>query len=471
MEEKLRDVAYKNRYMILSAVLIGSMMGPLDGSVVNIAMPTLQKYFNIDVGTVSWVSMSYLLVLSSMLLTFGRLGDMLGYKKLFQVGMFLFAASSAICGLSPNISILIVARGIQALGAGMMMSMAPAIITKVFPAKERGKALGFNAMAVAVGLAIGPTIGGLLIYNFSWRAIFYINVPIGVIGYIWAERVIVEEHEAIKERFDVLGAMAAFVFLTSLLMYISKGDTFGWTSPLGIILIVIAVFFLCAFVYIELSVSEPMLDLSLFKNRLFTAGNLSAMFNFIAQFVMTFLTPFFLTYRGFSTEKIGLVMTAFPLTVFVIAPISGALTDKVGSRVLSTIGALICSIALFLMSTLKNTSTAVDVIWRLAVFGIGNGMFQSPNNTEIMGSAPRERLGIASSVLATMRNVGMVLGIAIGGAIYTTRRAYFINVLNFSSAAATLYGLKDAYSVSAIIGLVSATLSFVRGSKKHSLSE
>ncbi|WP_073344076.1 MFS transporter [Caldanaerobius fijiensis] len=461
----MSEKAYKNRYLILSAVLIGSMMGPLDGSVVNIAMPTLQRYFNVDVGTVSWVSMSYLLVLSSMLLTFGRLGDMLGYKRLFQIGMILFAASSAVCGLSPNIGVLVVARGVQALGAGMMMSMAPAIITKVFPPAERGKALGFNAMAVAVGLAVGPTIGGLLIYAFSWRAIFYINVPIGIIGYIWAERVIIEEHKVVKERFDVIGAATAFVFLISLLMYISKGNAFGWTSPTGITLIIVAAIFLCAFIYVETHVNEPMLDFSLFRNRLFTAGNLSALFNFMAQFVMTFLTPFFLTYRGFSTEKLGLIMTAFPLTVFVVAPISGMLTDKMGSRILSTIGALICSVALFLMSTLRNTSGAIDVIWRLALFGIGNGMFQSPNNTEIMGSAPKERLGIASSVLATMRNVGMVLGIAIGGAIYTARRAYFLNVLGFGSAAATLYGLKDAYVVSAAIGIISAVLSFVRGSR------
>lgn len=465
MVENLSEKAYKNRYMILSAVLIGSMMGPLDGSVVNIAMPTLQQYFNVDVGTVSWVSMSYLLVLSSMLLTFGRLGDMLGYKRLFQIGMVLFAASSAVCGLSPNIGVLVVARGAQALGAGMMMAMAPAIITKVFPAGERGKALGFNAMAVAVGLAVGPTIGGLLIYAFSWRAIFYINVPIGIIGYMWAEKVIIEEHEVVKERFDVIGATTAFVFLISLLMYISKGNAFGWTSTTGISLIVVAVIFLCAFIYAETHVKDPMLDFSLFRNRLFTVGNVSAMFNFMAQFIMTFLTPFFLTYRGFSTEKLGLIMTAFPLTVFVVAPISGALTDKIGSKVLSTIGALICSVALFLMSILSNASGAVDVIWRLALFGIGNGMFQSPNNTEIMGSAPKERLGIASSVLATMRNVGMVLGIAAGGAIFTARRAYFLNALGFESATATLYGLKDAYVVSAVIGLISAVLSFVRGSR------
>ncbi|WP_156940173.1 MFS transporter [Caldanaerobius polysaccharolyticus] len=465
MEEEFSKVAYKNRYMILSAVLIGSMMGPLDGSVVNIAMPTLQRYFHVDVSTISWVAMSYLLVLSSMLLTFGRLGDMLGYKRLFQIGMVLFATSSALCGLSPNIGVLIVARGIQALGAGMMMSMAPAIITKVFPPNERGKALGFNAMAVAVGLAAGPTIGGLLIYAFSWRAIFYINVPIGIIGYLWAQKVVVEDHRRSKEQFDVIGAFTAFVFLVSLLLYISRGDAIGWTSSAGILLLIITGIFLAAFIYTELNTKEPMLDFSLFRNRLFTAGNLSAMFNFIAQFVMTFLTPFFLTFKGFSTEKIGLIMTAFPLTVFVVAPISGSLTDKLGSRVLSTIGALVCSVALFTMSTLTDSSSAFDVIWRLALFGIGNGMFQSPNNTEIMSSAPRERLGVASSVLATMRNVGMVLGIAIGGAIYTSRKAYFSEVMKLGGATATLYGLKDAYAVSVAIALISALLSFVRGKK------
>jgi len=178
------------KYWILLAVLIGTVMGPLDSSVVNVAMPTLSEVFKAGMTTVSWVSMSYLLILSSLLLTYGRLGDMLGYKKLFLWGMLIFTAASALCGLAPTIGILIVARAFQAAGAGLMMAVAPAIITKTFPAAERGKALGYNAMAVAVGLSIGPSVGGILLKSFGWRSIFFINLPIGITGYFWARSAI-----------------------------------------------------------------------------------------------------------------------------------------------------------------------------------------------------------------------------------------------------------------------------------------
>ncbi|WP_422444790.1 MFS transporter [Thermoanaerobacterium sp. DL9XJH110] len=458
-----------NRYKVLLAVLIGSAMGPLDGSVVNVAMPTLSKVFNVGMSTVSWVSMSYLLVLSSLLLTYGRLGDMLGYRKLFLWGMLVFTVASALCGLSPVIGVLILARAIQAAGAGMMMAVAPAIITGTFPPSERGKALGFNAMAVAVGLAVGPSLGGFLLYSLGWSYIFFINLPIGIGGFLWARKILPDDGRLKPEKFDPPGAVLGFIFLASLLLYISKGQEIGWSSGTGYMLLIVFILAFTAFIIQEKRAEEPMLDLSLFRNRMFSAGNLSCLFNFIAQNSMIFLTPFFLTQAGFSTNQIGLIMTAFPITVLMVAPVSGVLSDKMGPLFLSTGGALLSAVALYLMSTLTLDVNAFDVVWRLVLFGLGNGLFQTPNNSSVMGSAPKNRQGIASGVLATMRNTGMVLGVALGSGIFTLRHSYYLRILPLTGKAledaAFMYGLRDAYIMAAVVDILCMLASSVRGKR------
>lgn len=458
------------KYLILTAVLMGTVMGPLDTSVVNVAMPTLSEVFRAGMTTVSWVSMSYLLVLSSLLLTYGRLGDMLGYRKLFLWGMIIFTAASVLCGLSPTIAVLIAARAFQAAGAGLMMAVAPAIITKTFPPAERGKALGYNAMAVAVGLSVGPSFGGFLLKSFGWRSIFFINLPIGIAGYFWARSVIPPENELKKESFDPPGALLGFVFLASLLLYISKGQEIGWTSGLGFFLLIVSALSFTSFIIQEKRAREPMLDLSLFSNRMFSAGNLSCLLNFIAQYMMVFLTPFFLNRAGYSTNQIGLLMTAFPITMLLVAPISGTLSDKIGPLFLSTGGALISSAALYLMSTLDLSSSGFEVVWRLVLFGLGNGLFQTPNNSSVMGSAPRDRQGIASGVLATMRNVGMVLGIALGSGLFSFRYSYYLGILPQSGKtlqdAAYMSGLRDVFLMTAIIDMLCMMTSLVRGKQE-----
>lgn len=356
-----------NKWLILSAVVIGSIMGPIDGSIVNIAMPEFTKIFHTNITTVSWVSMTYLLVLSSLMMTFGRLGDMLGYKKLYQYGLLTFSISSAILSLSVNIYMLIIMRAFQAIGAGMLMSMTSAIITSVFPPNERGKALGINAMSISIGLAIGPTLGGFLLSNLGWQSIFYINVPIGIIGYIWAH-IVVPDNKGVPEKFDIYGSISFFGFLASLLLFISEGGTWGWTSLPSIISLLTSVTFLTIFVIIENKVDFPMFDFSLLKIRSFTFGNISTLLNFMSQNTMTFLTPFLLQHLGFTTEKAGIVMTSFPLVMFVVAPLSGILADRYGAQILSTIGALISATALFLMVTLTEKSTMFSIMTHLALF-------------------------------------------------------------------------------------------------------
>lgn len=453
----------KNKWLILIAVMLGSIMAPIDGSIMNIAMPTLTKVFNAPLETVSWVSMAYLLVVSSTLLMFGRLGDIRGYKPIYQTGLFIFTASSALCGFSHSITTLIAGRVFQAIGGGMLLSMAPAILTAVFPPTERGRALGMNAMSVAVGLAIGPSLGGFLVSTLGWEYIFFINVPIGAAAFIWAQIILPKTSARRDERFDTIGAFLAFFFLFSLLLYINRGSQWGWTSAIGLTLLAIGLFSILAFIIVENRHPEPMLDLSLFQNRLFIAGTLSTLLNFSAQYIMTFLTPFYLTQKGLSASAAGAVMTAFPAVMLIVSPISGALSDKMGARGLSTLGAAISALGIFLMSTLTLDSPIWHIVLVLAVFGIGNGLFQSPNNSSVMGSVPRDRLGIASSFLATMRNVGMVMGIAIGGAVFSNFNQYFSSQVGLPEADAFMAAIRIAYLTGMALDILCAITSAVRG--------
>ncbi|MGB9814009.1 MAG: MFS transporter [Thermovenabulum sp.] len=463
-----------NKYKVLFAVLIGSMLGPIDASVVNVAMPTFSKVFNAPVTTVSWVSMSYLLVLSSLLLTFGRLGDLMGYKSLYITGMGVFTASSLFCGLANKIGVLIFFRALQAAGAGMMMAVAPAIITNTFPKSERGKALGFNAMSVAVGLAIGPSLGGFLLTYYGYRSIFLINIPIGLLGMLLSNKVIPRFERKKKEPFDIEGAFLAFVFLFSILTFLSKGQEYGWSSKKSIFLLLFSIISFVLFILREKRFTHPMLDLTLFKNRMFAASNISCLLNYTAQYMMIFLMPFFLTKSGYSSSEIGIIMTAFPLTVLLIAPISGILFDKSGSLILSTTGAGISALSLVLLSKMPFNFRSIDVITRLIIFGIGNGLFQTPNNSAVMGSAPKDKQGVAAGVLATMRNTGMVLGIALSGGLLALRQNYYLRILPKASninELSFLYGVKDALFLAAFIDFLCILTSSTRGKNEESIEE
>jgi EmrB/QacA subfamily drug resistance transporter len=447
----MKDHQYADKWHVLAAVLLGSIMGPIDASVVYIAMPAIAHVFGVDPATVGWVSMAYLLVLGSFLLSFGRLGDMFGFKRLFLIGLLFFVVTSALCGFAPSLGLLISLRVLQASGAGLTMAMSPAIITATFPPQERGRALGMNGMVMALGLAIGPSLGGLLVDTLGWRAIFYINVPIGVAAYLWCRRILPDVRSEKRQLFDWPGALLAFCGLGALLLFVSQGKAAGWSWSI-LLLGFAALILLSIFVVVEKRSEEPMLDLGLFQSRVFSAGIGATLLNFMTQYVIVFLTPFFLQQvMGYSAGRAGTIMTAFPLMVLVVAPVAGALSDKIGQRGLAFTGSLICTIAALAMAGLAQRSGSVDVAWRLSVFGLGTGLFQSPNNSAVMGAVPKFRLGIAGGVLATIRNIGMVLGIALGGAVLATRQAAHLD-LGWSGS--FLAGLQEAYLTAMFLSLI-----------------
>jgi len=464
MTDKSADVNYARRYSVLAAVMLGSIMGPIDASIVNVTLPTITQFFAVHISTAQWVPMIYLLTISSLLLFYGRLGDIWGYKRVYLAGLAGFVIASGLCALAPTIHWLILFRAVQGLAAGMMTAVPYAIIIASFPPTERGKALGINAISISAGLAIGPSLGGLVTALLGWRFVFLINIPIGILGLLWARQVI-PELRGRPGKMDLWGAMAAFVALFSFLFFVNRFQSLGLSYAAGMVLLV-AFLAGISFLWVESRTAQPMVNLSLFGNVTFSFANISALLNFMSQYVMVFLTPFYLQrVLHYPPNNVGLIMTAFPLATMTVAPFSGSLSDRIGTRTLACFGATMCALSLFFMSQLPASASAVDVVWRLALFGLGTGVFQSPNNSAVMGNAPQPHLGTASGILATVRNVGMVLGIATGGAVlyaFVSPQILQKAILEPSEAAFFLAGLKYAYTAGAILTGVAAITSLVR---------
>jgi EmrB/QacA subfamily drug resistance transporter len=455
---------YSHRWLVLTTVGLGTFMSALDGSVVNTLLPVLSEALHTSIAGIEWVATIYLLVISGLLLSVGRAGDLFGHKRLFLGGFALFVVGSALCGLANSAHALIALRVVQALGAAMLMATSPAILTLSFPTSQRGRALGAQGTFTYLGLTVGPSLGGWLAEAFGWRSVFYINVPVGLAAIALAARSIADDHvEKAEERFDFLGASLFTAGLVALMIALNQGHDWGWTSPLTSGLLVIALALLTLFVQVERRRSAPMLDLSLFGSRTFSASAASALMNYACVYAVTFVLPFLLIQgRGLGTARAGLVLTAQPIVMAIVAPISGALSDRIGSRGLATVGMLLLAAGLVALGLLVADGSLTQIAAALALFGLGIGIFVSPNNSALMGAAPRNRQGIASGVLATSRNVGMVLGVGFAGAIFTT-----VTARAASPSAGLVAGVRASLLSAAGVALVGAVTSAVRGETRR----
>lgn len=417
------------KWLVLIAIGMSTFMSALDTSVVNTVLPVINNSFGSEIATVEWVVIIYLLIVSGLLLSFGRLGDIRGHKPVFLTGFSIFIISSALCGWSPSIGALIAFRGLQALGAAMLAANSPAILTKNFPPSQRGQALGLQATMTYLGLTVAPSLGGWLTDLISWRAVFYINVPVGIFAFILAWMFIPQDRKSgAHESFDILGAIIILVGLITLLLALNQGYAWGWFSPQIIGLFLLSGVFLVSFVLVENRSQSPILDLSLFANRVFSAATISAVLNYIAVFSVLLLLPFYLLQgRGLNPSQAGLILTIQPIVMAIVAPISGGISDRIGTRIPTATGMLILSLGIFLMSRFSLNTPIYQVGIALGIAGFGTGTFISPNNSAIMGAAPRERQGIAAGILATSRSTGMVLGVGLAGAIFTTIMAQPVN--------------------------------------------
>jgi len=413
-------------WWVLAAVGTGTFMSALDGSIANTVLPILMHTLRGSVASVEWVVTVYLLVSSALVLSAGRWGDLHGHKPMYLTGFAVFIAGSALCGLAPNIPILVVMRGVQALGATMLFASSPAIVTLNFPARVRGQALGMGATLTYLGLSAGPILGGWLTTHLSWHAVFYLNVPVGLLALGLSQRFIPNDvPRTSSAKFDVLGAVLFAVGLIALLTALNQGHAWGWASAAVITLLVASAGLLTGFVWWERRAESPMLDFGLFRERSFAAASVSATLSFISLNGLLFLLPFYLiSGRGLSAASAGLTIAALPAAMALVAPISGWLSDRVGTALPATTGMVLLVIGTLLLSRLGPHTPLHLAAAALALSGVGIGVFLSPNSSALMRSAPRSQQGIAGAVRATARNLGNVLGIGIAGAVFNSVLAH-----------------------------------------------
>lgn len=453
---------YARKWWVMVAVAMGIFLGTIDGSIVNVALPTLVEELDTTFATVQWVVLGYLLTLATLVLGIGRLGDIIGKKPIYTVGFGVFTLGSVLAGFSPGVGWLIGFRIFQALGAAMVFALGFAIITEAFPPRERGRALGITGAIVSVGIVLGPTLGGLLIDSLGWRWIFFVNLPIGIIGTFTAVRFIPNVRPPGGQRFDFAGAGTFFAALLSLMLGLTFGQARGFGTGLVLGLLGLGAALLVVFVAIERRARHPMLDLSLFRNRLLTVNLFTGWASFAAIAGLLVLLPFYLeNVLGYAPREVGLLLASAPVALGLAAPASGSISDRIGPRPVIVVGLAVLLGGYLLMTTLSTETSAFGYILILIPVGLGMGIFQSPNNSAIMGSVPAERLGVTSGLLTITRITGQLSGISILGAVWASRVATYGHTVGEPStapAAAQVAGLRDTVMVVAVLVAVSLGL-------------
>lgn len=447
--------------------MFGTFMSTLDSSIVNIALPTIRRELGAG-DSVEWIVLCYLLTTTSTLLIMGKISDLVGRRQLYITGFGVFVLGSLLCGLAWNLGSLVAFRILQGLGAAMIYAVGPAIIGDTFAPQERGQAMGFMGSVVAAGSSAGPVIGGLLLGKFGWSSIFFVNVPIGLLAIWRAWTILPASPKAPGQRFDLVGAGLFLTGVTTLLLGLDFGPepTYGWSHPLVLALLTAGTVLILLFIGWEGRVREPMLQLSLFRIRPYTAAILAAFCGFVASGGNLFVIPFYLQQIvGLTPERAGLVLLAGPLTLSLIAPLGGYLSSRIPTRWLSSLGLLITASGYFAFSFLDSSWDWKDVVWRSALISMGFGLFQSPNSSSALNSAPAMQRGIASSVIAFMRNLGFVIGIALAAAVWYSARNRFglQHGLAPESVTAQLVGMHYVYLTLAALVLTGALISVTRG--------
>jgi len=424
MTGTIRDNPFASRpWACLAVSATGTFMATLDGGIVNVALPSISRGFGVDLPVAQWAVTIYLLVIACLLPAFGRLGDMHGRKRKYQAGFLLFAAASALCGTAGSMWALIVGRAVQAVGAALLMANGPAIVVMSFPGPQRGRALGMIGMVVSLGSLAGPSLGGLLVDLFGWPSIFTINLPIGLLGAYLATRILPDDRRVSAERFDLPGSALYALGVVFLLVAVTHGARWGWASPGLLACWGVAAAGLGLFLRRQGQVAHPVVDLSLFRIPELALGNLASLLAFMALLANAVLLPFYLTrVNGFDPGQTGLVMAVLPLVMTFVAPLSGFASEKASHALLTGMGMSCVALGLYSQTLITASSGMLRCAAGQALLGMGFGLFLSPNNNAVLGSAPRSKSGVAGAVMALVRNLGMVSGIAVATAVYEAWR-------------------------------------------------
>ncbi len=407
--------------LILLNVCIGQAIVGLDQRALLVALPTLTKAFHTAFTNIQWTILIYDLILIGLVITMGRLGDLFGRRRFYSLGFLLFVLGSALCGIAQSAAQLILYRALQAIGGSMISANGRAIASVAFPHEERGKALGFASMAFHIGFLTGPSLGGFLIDSVGWRWIFYINVPIGIWGAYLAWKIIAETRAG-GESVSVDSLGAGFLLLTNCLFIyaIDQLPRLGWGHPTVVLLLLLSMIALALLVFTETKINTPILIVSLFRNRLFSAGMLSLFFVSLTQSAISFLLPFYLqNLRGFSPSEAGWIIVADSAIIMITAPVAGWLSDRFGSRLLCTVGCSLIVAAQFLVGSFGLQSSILSIMAPLTLWGLGWALFNSPNQSAILGSVTMDKMGAASGMTATTARTGGAMGVALSSTLFT----------------------------------------------------
>lgn len=453
------------QWYVVGTVCIGAFMAAVDASIVNVALPTLSHSFHASPGVTGWVLISYLLTLATLLTLFGRLADMLGRRPLYTFGFVVFIIGSAACGAAPSLTFLIVSRVFQAAGAAMLQANSVAIITATVPPNIRGRAIGFQGSAQAVGLSVGPAVGGALIALFGWRAIFYVNVPVGIIGTVMAAFILPRDKVLSGlTAFDWWGALMFSPALVAVMVAVTEAPHLGWTSPFVLAMFAMAVVLVWVFILREKRFHAPLVDVALFRIKVFSLGNITGLMSYLVMFGVLFLMPYFFErVGGYPPAVVGLLLTAVPVGMTVVSPKAGGLADRYGPRLLTTVGMAASAIgAGVLASAIAIHADLVVLVLGLLLVGVGLGMFTPPNNSSVMGSLPMEQLGVGGGILNMSRSLGMAFGTAVSSTLMAGFLAAYGGKLIGGPRGPWVPTMRYSLIVLAGVAFVAAILSFLK---------
>jgi EmrB/QacA subfamily drug resistance transporter len=450
-------VDYSRKWHAMAAVGTGVFLATVDGSIINVSLPTLVRELNTDFAVVQWVVLAYLLTITSTMAGIGRLADMVGKKSIYLTGFIIFTTGSALCGLSPSVRWLIGFRVLQATGAAMTMALGAAIVTEAFPPVERGKAMGMIGSIVSMGIILGPALGGVILSVLSWHWIFFVNLPVGIVGIIMVQRNLPDFKPLGRQQFDVWGALSLCASILFLLIGLTLGQKQGFFQPLVFLLFGLWLILLALFIFIERKTEQPMIHPELFQNSIFSVNLATGFISFVGLGGTVILLPFYLEdILMYSAMQVGLLMGIIPLMLGIISPVSGVLSDRVGTRKITMTSLAVLLLGFLTAATLDAHTTVLEYALRVLAVGVGIGGFVSPNNSAIMGSAPRPQLGIVSSMMAQSRTLGQTVGVAVIGAIWAGRTIFhagsgFSGGATLAPVDAQIGGLHDAFYTAAFL--------------------
>jgi EmrB/QacA subfamily drug resistance transporter len=467
----MKKIDYK--WIAISCTSLGAIFFAVSSNILIVALPVIMKDLHASFQEIIWSMMGFMFIICIGVPSIGRIADMIGRKKLFVAGFAVFTFGSLLCGFSRSGLDLILYRMIQAVGGALLAANSVPIVTDAFPRKELGMALGINGMIISIGGVVGPVLGGLLI-GMGWRSIFYINVPFGIIGTVWAA-VQLKELDVLpaKQKFDWAGTALFTTGMLSLLLFLTFGGLFGWLTPGVLLLLIASIVLLPLFIITEFRTGQPLLDMRLFQSRILAFAYSSNLLNGIARGAVTFLLIFYLQgIKGIDPVRAAVMLIPFVLPQMIVAPLCGWLSDRIGSRILSSAGLLVSALGFLGLIGISPGSSILELTISMLIIGTGSGMFISPNSKSIMESVPVERRGIAGGVRTMMNTLGMVISMAVCMTVVIaciTPEAFsglFTGTRVGSKGIAVgefIDGIRILFLISFLISVLAAFISYLRG--------